>query len=321
MKIEKNFSLKNYNWFWVDCIWENAFFVQNENDIFDLPKDFALLWQGYNTLLKSEKIENVAINNIFWIEKIFEDEQKVRIKFWSWVDWKDLMQYCLQNQYWGLENLISIPWTVWAAVVWNIWAYWVEQSKRFFSASWVDLENFCIFEISKDSCEFWYRYSIFKTKKVFLTYVVYEFSKIPKPILSYGDLKNLQNPTQKEISQKIASIREEKLPNPKILWSCGSFFKNPIISNEKFFELKKLDENLPSYEDKNWKKIPAAYLIENAGLKWYKYENCGTYSKQPLVLVNYGKASWNQIFDLSQQIVQKVYEKYKIILEPEVIIL
>ena len=160
-----------------------------------------------------------------------------------------------------------------------------------------------------------------------ITKVVYTLSKIANNNIQYGaiqkELKKIKkDPSPKNIAEAVTNIRNRKLPNPKILANCGSFFKNPTIETTQFEKLKKIFPNIVGYKisDKEI-KIAAGWLIENAGLKGYRIGDAGIHKNQALVLVNYGKATGNEILSLANMIKEKIKMMYGIVLENEVTIL
>ena len=163
--------------------------------------------------------------------------------------------------------------------------------------------------------------------KILITHVEFKLYKTNINEISYGDiqqeLKKLKlNPSPKNISTAVINIRNKKIPNPKILANSGSFFKNPIISTEKFNSLKKDFPEIIGYKvSENKTKVAAGWLIENAGLKGYRNGDAGIHKQQALVLVNYKNASGKNILNLASKIQKIIFEKYKIQIVPEVNIL
>lgn len=272
----------------------------------------------------------------------------VYITAWAGMIWNDLVAYTLANNLWGIENLTSIPGSVWASPVQNIGAYGVELQDVFVDCLVFDLENHAFTTLAKDQCHFAYRHSVFKEHP--MRYIVCEVTiacnRNGSPHVTYGIVANKlqehiqqkQHITPTDVATVIENIRRSKLPNPKTLWNCGSFFQNPVVSIEKRNALLKDYPTMPFFiVDQDWNtvdsdwnnsetsskwpmqvKIPAARLIEQSGLKWYKNTNVGTHTQQPLVIVNYGWATGQQIWDFSEKIIQVVNETFAIILTREV---
>ena len=178
-------------------------------------------------------------------------------------------------------------------------------------------------------CKFGYRDSVFKNKykdKFAILNVTYRLKKNPEFNISYGAIEEelskmkIEKLSIKAISDAVISIRTAKLPDPALIGNAGSFFKNPVISKEKSDQLQEelKDKNLPCYKSGENYKIPAGWLIEQCGWKGYRRGDAGCYSKQALVLVNYGNATGQEIYNLSEEIKISVKEKFNIELEREV---
>jgi UDP-N-acetylmuramate dehydrogenase len=210
----------------------------------------------------------------------------------------------------------------------NIGAYGVEIKEVFESLSAFHLKDKKVVTFSLNDCQFGYRDSVFKHKnkdEFVILDVIYRLNKIPKFNTSYGAIEEeLGKMGVKElsiaaISRAVINIRSSKLPDPDVIGNAGSFFKNPQIPKHELHELKRIYANAPSYEvDENLVKVPAAWLIEQCGWKGYRKGDAGCHAKQPLVLVNYGNAKGEEIFGLSEEILQSVNKKFGIVLEREV---
>jgi len=222
-------------------------------------------------------------------------------------NWNDFVRWSLAKNYGGIENLSLIPGNVGSAPIQNIGAYGAELKDVFHSCRAISIDNKIIKTFNKDECNFTYRSSIFKEKlknKYVISRVTFRLSKTNHVINSeYKPLKNLLNergiitPTIQDISKLVIEIRTNKLPDPKKIGNCGSFFKNPIISNLKFKNLFKKFNTIPNYKiSKNEVKIPAAWLIEECGFKGKIEGKTGTHKKHALVIVNNGGASGEEIY-------------------------
>ena len=242
-------------------------------------------------------------------------------------NWNDLVNWCVNNGFGGIENLSLIPGNVGGAPVQNIGAYGCELKDVLVSCKVYNWENgsFCEYECSQ--CDFDYRDSIFKkNKNLLITKVNLKLTtKNHLIISSYSgineELKELgvKKASIKDISNAVSNIRSRKLPNPDKVGNAGSFFKNPIVEKNQLDFLIKNFENIPYYNiDNNLFKIPAAWLIEKCGFKGKTFINFGVSEKQPLVLVNYGGANGKEILQLSKSIVSTVKKIFKIKLETEV---
>lgn len=332
MKHYKNFNLKENNTFNLNCIAENYYEIDDINELSGLDffdDEYLILSGGSNILFKSLSINNVLkLTN----EKIileYEDDASVTLRVGAGRNWNEFVKYCVDNSYYGLENLALIPGNVGAAPIQNIGAYGCEQESCFLELIAYDIQNQRVVRIDKSACEFSYRNSIFKQEngKYLLFEVVYKLSKIPKYNLNYKELSDFINSNYgnnfsiRDIYFSVCKIRNSKLPDPKILGNSGSFFKNPIITIQKYEELLKFLPRLKSfYYDEKSVKISAAYIIEHCGFKGVKYDNtdAGVYEKHALILVNHGSASGEDIYNLSELIIKTIKDKFNINLEREV---
>jgi UDP-N-acetylmuramate dehydrogenase len=256
-----------------------------------------------------------------------EDDQHVWLNVAAGENWHQFVLYCLQQQYFGIENLSLIPGTVGAAPIQNIGAYGVELKEMVTEISGFTLPTGEVKTFSHPDCEFGYRDSIFKRQwknKFIITDVTFKLSKKPTLHMGYGDIQQTLvalhlTPSCKAISETIIHIRQKKLPDPKKIGNAGSFFKNPTLTIVTFEKLKKTYPTIPHYPaEKNTIKIPAAWLIEQCGYKGLRRVNIGVHENQALVLVNYGKGTGTAILALAEEIQQQVYAKFNIRLAMEV---
>jgi UDP-N-acetylmuramate dehydrogenase len=326
-------SLKHLNTFGVDVKSGNIDFVSTEKMLVsilrkNLSKDFKVIGGGSNILFTSDPQEHLIINRIKGIKIVEENLDYVYVESGGGEVWHDLVLWAIDKGYGGIENLSLIPGTVGAAPIQNIGAYGVEQENVFHNLSAIELSTGKKIVFDKDECCFGYRDSIFKNElkgKYLITKVVYKLRKNPVLELSYGaiqqevDKRRILNPTIKEVSDVVIDIRKAKLPDPKVLGNCGSFFKNPIISKGLYDQLRLKFLNMPYYPySEGMVKIPAGWLIDKGGWKGLRKGNVGTHENQALVIVNYGTATGNEIWNFAQDLVEKVFHKYGIRLEPEV---
>ncbi len=334
MRIEENKSLKNYNTFGIDC---NARYFVSVETIDELKKilsekpseKFFLLGGGSNMLLTGDLNAFVLHINLKGIEIVNETETEVFVKAMAGENWHEFVQYCIAKNFGGMENLSLIPGNVGTAPIQNIGAYGVELKDTFESCNTVEIETLKEKEFTNEECAFEYRNSIFKNEakgKYIITSVTFRLTKKEHKIsISYGDIqknlaeKNIKNPTIKDISEAVIAIRQSKLPDPKVLGNSGSFFKNPVIDSETFQEFRRNFPEAPFYEVSPTEfKIPAGWLIENAGFKGQRFGDAGVYNNQALVLVNYGNATGKEIWQLAMEIQKKVKKMTGIFIEPEV---
>ncbi len=334
MQKENKISLKNYNSFGVDVISSNFIIANSEKEIIDFIKknNFnvpIILGGGTNILFKNNIDRNILKIQVKGIELINETEDYVIISVGAGEVWNDLVNWAINNNYGGLENLSLIPGNVGSAPIQNIGAYGVELKDNFENCRTISIENGSLKIFKNSECKFSYRSSVFKEElknKYIISYVTFKLSKKNHTInSSYEPLKQaiinnkISNPTIKNISELVCKIRSSKLPDPKLIGNCGSFFKNPIINKIDYKKLSEREKNVPFYKISEKKiKIPAAWVIEKCGYKGIRDGDTGTYDKHALIIVNYGKASGNEIFEFSQKIKNTVLRKFNILLEEEV---
>tara|TARA_B100000780_G_scaffold183941_1_gene129078 strand:+ start:394 stop:1380 length:987 start_codon:yes stop_codon:yes gene_type:complete len=322
------------NSFGVECFSSNLNIINNEKEITDFiisnnDLESIILGGGSNILFKNDINRPILKIEIKGIDIINETNEKVLVSVGAGEVWDDVVNWSLTNNYGGLENLSLIPGNVGSAPIQNIGAYGVELKDVFESCRTISTETGLLKIFKNNECNFSYRSSIFKEKfknKYIITNVIFRLSKLNhlinysyEPLKNDLDKKNILNPTIKDISKSVIEIRSSKLPDPKKIGNCGSFFKNPIISDLDFRELTNKDKDIPFYKiSVNRIKIPAASLIEKCGFKGLREGNTGTHDKHALIIINHGNASGNEIFNFSQKIKKKVLKKFNILLEEEV---
>lgn len=245
------------------------------------------------------------------------------------VEWDDMVEWSVERELWGMENLSLIPGTVGAAPVQNIGAYGAEAKDVIERVHYYDTKERRHHTMGNAECRFAYRESIFKHElrgKAIITSVEFRLSKSQQPSLGYGDLaKEVEargRVTLKNIREAVCAIRRSKLPDTAVLGNAGSFFKNPIVNKDVSERLKQEYENMPVYpvSEQNC-KLAAGWLIDQAGLKGYRQGNVGVHERQALVLVNFGGATGEEVISLSELVRERVKEKFGITIDPEVNIL
>ena len=330
--IRKNISLKKYNSFNIDVNAKEFVEVNSRDELIEIAKrtkDKNVLYLGGGSnILFTRDFDGIVIHlNIKGVqfEKTNSDETVVQAN--AGENWNNFVEFCIKNNLGGIENLSMIPGNVGSAPVQNIGAYGVELKDVFLTCEVFNKNDFSIKTYNLEDCKFEYRNSIFKENKnlIILSVRLKLKNRNHKINSSYGgindELKKLKisKPTIKDISNVVCSIRKRKLPDPKIIGNAGSFFKNPVVKKDKLEWIKKYFNDVPSYklDDKNY-KIPAAWLIESAGLKGKELDGFGIHKTQPLVLVNYGGARGEDIYKLSLSIKEIIFKIFKIELETEV---
>jgi UDP-N-acetylmuramate dehydrogenase len=257
-----------------------------------------------------------------------EDENHVWLRVEAGEIWHELVMYAIRKGWAGIENLALIPGTVGAAPIQNIGAYGVEAKETIENVCAWHWEEKTFVTYKNTDCNFGYRDSIFKTSlrdKVFISSVTFRLNKKPVFNTSYGPIQkelekmNVSELSIKAIADAVITIRRSKLPDPKQFGNAGSFFKNPAISQQHFELLQTNYPDIPSYPFNEISvKVPAGWLIEKCGWKGYRKHNIGVHQKQALVLVNYGNAKGEDIWELSGEILESVKQRFGIILEREV---
>jgi UDP-N-acetylmuramate dehydrogenase len=242
-------------------------------------------------------------------------------------NWHEFVLWCISQNYGGLENLSLIPGNVGTSPIQNIGAYGVEIKDTFYQLEALEIETGKTKIFKLEDCDFGYRNSVFKNQlkgKFIIINVTFKLTKNKHNLnISYGAiatyLKDIQQPTLKNISDAIIAIRQSKLPDPKEIGNSGSFFKNPVITTDLFRILQQKYPEIPFYEVSSTEiKIPAGWLIEQCGFKGKRFGDAGVHKNQALVLVNYGNATGKEIHELAQKIQKKIQEIFNISLEIEV---
>jgi len=335
MIIIENVSLKPYNTFGIDV---NARILAEMHNLQDIQvflntpgyKEINKLVLGSGSnILFTKNFEGVVIKiSSKGILNVKETTEHVYLNVQSGVIWNDLVDYCIQNNLGGIENLALIPGTIGSCPIQNIGAYGSEVKDVIESVEVVDIKSMQMFEFKNNECNFGYRNSIFKHElkdKVIIVSVTFKLTKKHKLNLDYGALKQeltisrITNPTITDVANAVRNIRQCKLPDPKEIGNSGSFFKNPSIMVKDYLMLKSSFPGIPSYtQNDGTYKIPAGWLIEQCGWKGFRKGDAGVHEKQALVLVNYGNATGNEIYNLAITIQHSVKEKFGIALEMEV---
>lgn len=335
--IEYNKSLKGFNTFQIDAQATAFVQVKSEEDartIIDhhltAYSRFIILGGGSNLLFTND-YDGLVIHVAFQgIEIVEEKTEACLIKAGAGEDWSDFVDYCAEKGWGGIENLARIPGQVGATPVQNIGAYGREVKEVIDSVEAIDLQTAEKRTFSNAECRFGYRDSVFKHElkdRYLITSVIFRLSKNTDFLLDYGSIRDVlremepEEITYKTVADTVKHIRTSKLPDVSKLGSAGSFFKNPVLSAEDFEYMKAENPDMPFFKTEEGYKIPAGWLIEQCGWKGYREENYGVYSRQALVLVNYGGASGKGIADLAWRIREDVQDLFGIRLQPEVTVI
>jgi UDP-N-acetylmuramate dehydrogenase len=335
MQLQENVSLKPYNTFGIEATARYFAPFQSIAELEELcnakhqtPNDKLILGGGSNILFTKNVDGIVMQNKLCGIEVVNEDEDHVFVKAGAGESWHSFVLYCIEHGYAGVENLSLIPGSVGASPMQNIGAYGVEIKDVFHELEAYHVADGALQKFSKEACAFGYRESVFKRKykgAFVITSVTFKLYKKPRFNISYGaiqqelDAMGVRELSIAFVSQAVINIRTSKLPDWKVVGNAGSFFKNPLITNEQYTGLKTLYPEMAAYPaGTNETKLAAGWLIEQCGWKGVRRGNAGCYPKQALVLVNYGGATGAEIFALSEDIIKSVQQKFGVTLEREV---
>jgi len=339
MQIQENISLKPYNTFGIDVsaqYFARFSSLESLQDLLQNPivtqNNHPFILGGGSNILFTKNVEQCVLKNeMMGIECIHEDADYYYIKANAGELWHDLVCFCLENGYNGLENLSLIPGNVGASPMQNIGAYGVEIKHVFHQLEAYHIYDKTVVTFNLEDCAFGYRESVFKQKfknQFVILNVTFKLPKKPVFNTSYGaieqELKKMgvTELSAKAIAQAVINIRTSKLPDPKKIGNAGSFFKNPQVSKFRHHVLWEQYPEIPAYQvDDIHYKLAAGWLIEQCGWKGFRKGDAGCNPLQALVLVNYGNATGEEIFDLSTNIIQSVQEKFGVALEREVNIL
>lgn len=333
MNISRNYSLKSHNSFGLDYKADSFICVSSEEEALaalvsevDYKKPFLVLGGGSNLLFVSDFYGTIVHPDITGIKEEFRDEDHIIISCGAGVNWDRFVEWAVSNGYGGAENLSLIPGNVGATPVQNIGAYGVEVKDIIYKVRAVSLETGGIREFTNEECGFGYRESIFKEElknRFLITKVWFRLSTRPEFRTDYGSLNSeierLGGPSLKKIRDAVINIRISKLPDPATIGNAGSFFKNPVVDKSISDNLRKKYPAILLFDDSSGGiKLSAGWLIEQCGWKGKRYGDAGVYDRQALVIVNYGRATGKELFELSELIKRSVFEKFGIELQREV---
>jgi UDP-N-acetylmuramate dehydrogenase len=285
-----------------------------------------VLGEGSNILFRNDFEGLVIQPGMKGVEIVEENHEKLIVKVGSSENWDSWVVHALERGWFGLENLSLIPGSVGAAPVQNIGAYGVELRDRFAWLEAWDLQDYKPVRLHLEDCHFGYRNSIFKEEgkgRYIITHVAFSLNKKPQLNLDYGKVKNeflqARGKTSMDLRSVIINIRRSKLPDPEEYGNAGSFFKNPLVDKTIYNCIRVEYPDIPFFPgEHNQMKVPAAWLIEQAGWKGKRLGNVGTWPSQALVIVNYGGATGQEVYDFSQKIMEDVEAIFGVTLEREV---
>ena len=336
IKIGQHKSLKQYNTFGINA--KATYFttiqsIEELQELLQLPlyqnEKHLILGGGSNVLFTNDfngLVIKVESRGIYIVE---ETDETITLKVNAGEVWHDLVAYCVQHDWGGIENLSLIPGLTGAAPIQNIGAYGVEIKNVINGVEGVDLKTGTMKSFKNAECCFGYRESAFKLEwkeKYFISSITLRLTKRNYKINhEYGAIQevlkqhHIHHATIKDISDAVIAIRQSKLPDPLLIGNAGSFFKNPTVSKDVYHAIKANHPTIQSYSiDSQSFKVPAGWLIEQCGWKGKKFGGIGVHPFQALVLVNYGNGNGEEIFELAMKIKQSVKEKFGVILNTEV---
>lgn len=334
MEISENISLKPYNTFGVDVKARRFLSVSSNEELKQVLRkhygsELFILGGGSNMLLTRDIEKTVVRIGMLGKNILSQNGETVVIRAMAGENWHQLVLWTLENGFGGLENLSLIPGNVGTAPIQNIGAYGVELKDVFLSCQAINVQTLEDKTFDRENCAFGYRDSVFKNQlkgKFIITSIDLRLSKTDHKLQTgYGAINTwleqhqVNQPGIRDVSDAVIAIRQAKLPDPRRLGNSGSFFKNPVVPRQELKRLQTQFPEIPFYPlDKDQVKIPAGWLIDQAGLKGYRKGNAGVHQHQALVLVNFGEATGEEILELAREVQERIHRKFSIALEPEV---
>ena len=334
MQIHKNFSLKKYNTFGIEAKAGQFVSVQSVDELITVlnenPTTKKFILGGGSNMLLTQDINALVIHLDLKGKKIIdENDDFVWVESQAGENWHEFVIWTIDQNFGGLENLSLIPGNVGTTPIQNIGAYGVEIKDTFVLCEAIHIETQELMIFTNEKCKFGYRESIFKNEvkdEFIITSVVFKLTKKNHKLnTSYGAIEtelekqHITNPTLKDVSNAVISIRQSKLPDPKELGNSGSFFKNPVILKTDFEKIQQKFPEMPHYVVSETEvKVPAGWLIEQAGFKGKRFGDAGIHKNQALVLVNYGNATGQEILAVAKDIQATIEATFSISIETEV---
>jgi len=332
MFVQKNYPLEKLNTFNIkvdaDYFAEVASISELSavSEFISQNKVSFLILGGGSNILFTQNFKGLVVKvNLKGIEVLTENDNHIYVKAGAGVEWDDFVEYCVDHNWGGIENLSLIPGSVGASPVQNIGAYGVEMKDCFYELEYYNLEKKEIQIFRFDDCNFGYRYSIFKNElknKGIVLSVTFKLNKKPEFKTTYGSIQNeldksgVTTLSLKTIRDVVISIRRGKLPEPEDIPNAGSFFKNPVIGEKQFLSLQTKFPNIVNYKQNDGLvKLAAGWLIDQCGWKGKTMGNVGVHKNQALVLINLGNASGKEVYNLSEKIKLSVIQKFGVELE------
>ena len=335
--IKKNIDLKPYNTFGISV--RALFFAEifNEQELQEVLRSSTIkehklfVLGGGSNVLFTEDFDGLVIKMSIPGISYKVNGDNIRVEAGAGVVWNEFVNYCVEHNFAGVENLSLIPGTVGASPIQNIGAYGVELKDVFESCSAYEIATGNLRSFNHEECRFGYRDSIFKNElkgKYIISSVTFKLMTVARINTQYGAIqtelayRNIFEPGISDVAKVVADIRVSKLPDPSTIGNAGSFFKNPIVTNTEFERVNASFKDLPHYPaEAGMVKLAAGWLIEQCGFKGRVVGETGTWKNQALVLVNHGAATGSEVYSFSESIIDAVYTKFGVKLEREVNIL
>jgi len=340
MQIQNNVDLTSYNTFKVKSIAKHFVQIQNESEIIALLDEPIylqnkkyFLGSGANTVFVNDFDGLIIKIDILWKEILSENDEEILFKVWAWENRHNFVLRCAENNFAWVENLAYIPSSVWATVVQNVWAYWIEVKSVVQTVFGINLDTKKSQTLENKECNFGYRDSVFKNElknNFIVTHVVFRLKKLQpsyKFNCDYAGINekiselwlDLSAMTISDFVEVITQIRKDKLPDRETTWTAGSFFKNPVITKEQWKILQSRFPEIKWFDSDNYIKLSAWQLIDLCGFKWKSNGKVGTYKNHALILVNEWIATGQDIEYFAKEIQTSVQDRFNVLLEPEVI--
>lgn len=335
LQINKKVELKSKTTLAVSAFADNFLMLDSINAIQETLPEIQkfqarlVLGGGSNILFVGDYQGLILFPQLFGVELLLETENMARVSVGASENWHQWVLLSNKNGWYGLENLALIPGTVGASPVQNIGAYGVEVKQRIHRVECIDLNTGVIQWLTNQECEFAYRDSFFKRAgqgRYLVTRVEFNLTKQIDLDLSYQPLEEFflgkKNVTPNAVLNRVCEIRQQRLPDPNQLANAGSFFKNPVVNSALYNKLKNEYPELVAYPNGDDFKLAAAWLIDQAGFKGKRFGTVGVHEFQALVLVNFGEingeSNGHKLKALADKIQKEVFQKYQVMLEPEV---
>lgn len=320
MKTYENISLKPYNTFGIDVRARKLLVMEPGDEVPPLEGEVLVIGVGSNMVFTKDYEGTVVI---LAKKSQFSISNSQFVTAWAGTVMDDLIQWTLDHNLYGLENLSAIPGTVGASAVQNVGAYGAEAKDLIESVEAYDLQERRPCTFSNADCHFAYRDSLFKHHpgRYLILRVTYRLSETFTPNLSYKALEGLPHDTAQQLREAITEVRWSKLPRPEEHGSAGSFFKNPVVDELTYLRLKAEHPDMPdAHRSDNGYKLSAGWLIDRAGWKGRTQGRAGVWPKNALVLYNADGCTGDEVRALAAAIQQDVKQKFGVTLDPEAII-